>query len=324
MKKILLTFLILSTFPIKSNGQITLEENIVPAEFHIEYDSLNNINPTNIMALKGQTLFVKGGPFSKEYGFSFTFYEEKGFPSDRIKKNVYKGVTSNKMGYNLIVTPYDSVIGKYFLIKDVYENKKRFSNAYEYCLYVREKISGEDLYIYLDNVDSPTLGGLDDFIILGYYEKLKEKYIGKKYKSFGNNKFNDRSNIEQNIKAGTTFLCTDISISLGEHNNLCAILSNKQIGDIKGVILDNGIISNVIDEAEYSKWVKKYGKYYADLIIAKKVETGMNREMARLSWGTPDDINTTSGNFGTHEQWVYKDGNYLYFDNGKLTSIQNQ
>lgn len=47
--------------------------------------------------------------------------------------------------------------------------------------------------------------------------------------------------------------------------------------------------------------------------------------MCRESWGEPDDINRTTGSWGTHEQWVYGeyDCDYLYFENGVLTSIQN-
>lgn len=40
------------------------------------------------------------------------------------------------------------------------------------------------------------------------------------------------------------------------------------------------------------------------------------------SWGEPLDINTTTGSYGTHEQWVYGTS-YLYFENGILTTIQN-
>lgn len=41
------------------------------------------------------------------------------------------------------------------------------------------------------------------------------------------------------------------------------------------------------------------------------------------SWGAPKKINTTTTQYGVHEQWVYGGGNYLYFDDGILTSIQN-
>jgi len=69
--------------------------------------------------------------------------------------------------------------------------------------------------------------------------------------------------------------------------------------------------------------IKKYGKHYADLIIKGLVEIGMSKNMCIESWGNPEDINKTIGNYGVHEQWVYGDGDYLYFEDGKLTTIQN-
>ncbi len=41
------------------------------------------------------------------------------------------------------------------------------------------------------------------------------------------------------------------------------------------------------------------------------------------SWGKPKKVNRTTRASGVREQWVYGNGNYLYFDNGVLTSIQN-
>jgi hypothetical protein len=53
------------------------------------------------------------------------------------------------------------------------------------------------------------------------------------------------------------------------------------------------------------------------------VSIGMTKDEVRASsWGRPQNINTSVYRFGTHEQWVYGGGNYLYFENGVLTSIQ--
>jgi len=49
----------------------------------------------------------------------------------------------------------------------------------------------------------------------------------------------------------------------------------------------------------------------------------MTTEQARLAWGTPERINRTTTAAGTREQWVYGSGNYLYFDDGVLETIQN-
>jgi len=52
---------------------------------------------------------------------------------------------------------------------------------------------------------------------------------------------------------------------------------------------------------------------------------GMSPEQVtkETSWGKPNHINRTTTAYGVHEQWVYGGGNYLYFENGRLTAIQN-
>ena len=60
---------------------------------------------------------------------------------------------------------------------------------------------------------------------------------------------------------------------------------------------------------------------------------GITKETARIGmttqtvldcgWGEPDRVNRTVTATGVREQWVYDDGSYLYFDNGKLTAIQD-
>lgn len=50
---------------------------------------------------------------------------------------------------------------------------------------------------------------------------------------------------------------------------------------------------------------------------------GMSSKAAlKSAWGEPDKVNTTITSSGRREQWVYRDGSYLYFTNGVLTAIQ--
>lgn len=53
------------------------------------------------------------------------------------------------------------------------------------------------------------------------------------------------------------------------------------------------------------------------------VSIGMTQEeVIQSNWGRPEHVNRTVHSFGTHEQWVYGGGNYLYFEGGRLTSMQ--
>lgn len=71
--------------------------------------------------------------------------------------------------------------------------------------------------------------------------------------------------------------------------------------------------------------MEKYGcsEDIATLISRGQVMIGMTAEQCRASWGRPRDINRSTGTWGVHEQWCYGGRNYLYFEDGILTSIQN-
>lgn len=65
-----------------------------------------------------------------------------------------------------------------------------------------------------------------------------------------------------------------------------------------------------------------------DCILNKQIITGMTKEQVLVSWGAPNDINKNVGVWGVNEQWVYGqitrgNVNFLYFENGELTSWQD-
>lgn len=69
----------------------------------------------------------------------------------------------------------------------------------------------------------------------------------------------------------------------------------------------------------------KSAQKIVDTFRSKKrgASLGMTVEQVLLStWGKPKKINETITGGGHHEQWVYPGDQYLYFENGILTSIQ--
>ncbi|MCU6792568.1 copper amine oxidase N-terminal domain-containing protein [Paenibacillus sp. WQ 127069] len=59
----------------------------------------------------------------------------------------------------------------------------------------------------------------------------------------------------------------------------------------------------------------------------REISIGMNEDMVWYSWGTPYEKKSYSSNYGSTVQWIYKKSTYsfsfVYFKNGKVTSIQN-
>jgi len=79
-------------------------------------------------------------------------------------------------------------------------------------------------------------------------------------------------------------------------------------------------LSQVNPENRLEAMISKYGKNKGKLIASDKVWTSISYEMAIDSWGEPDDVQKTSLASGNTEKWIYPDGRYLYFKNGRLES----
>jgi len=82
-----------------------------------------------------------------------------------------------------------------------------------------------------------------------------------------------------------------------------------------------------IEPTEHHKKIIQIEKKKEALAAKNKkggVRIGMTAKQVRekTDWGSPESINSTITSNGTREQWVYGYGNYLYFRNGILESIQ--
>lgn len=58
-------------------------------------------------------------------------------------------------------------------------------------------------------------------------------------------------------------------------------------------------------------------------IKERKIRMGMTKEQVLLSWGYPNKVNRSVGEWGEHEQWCYPSSRYLYFENDVLTNWQD-
>lgn len=69
------------------------------------------------------------------------------------------------------------------------------------------------------------------------------------------------------------------------------------------------------------------GSEYQDSMVKavaeKKIAIGMTRAEAVFSLGTPQTVNNTTTSKGKREQWVYSLTNYVYVENGTVTSYQD-
>jgi hypothetical protein len=93
---------------------------------------------------------------------------------------------------------------------------------------------------------------------------------------------------------------------------------------MRGIPLDAGCLST-FSPTEIEAAQKKEAAKAIALKSKHGVRIGMTAKQVReqSNWGEPKSVNRTIAGNITHEQWVYGNGNYLYFSDGKLTSIQN-
>jgi len=62
---------------------------------------------------------------------------------------------------------------------------------------------------------------------------------------------------------------------------------------------------------------------FRKLILKGEICLGMNPVQVGLALGKPGHVNRTTHRGGVHEQWVYSNGFYVYFENGLVTAIQD-
>ena len=302
-----------------------------------EYDSLEDISFSNYKKLQGQTLYLKPNKTDKLVGcYPIVFYDHISSNSESIYKRRNDVST---------YTNYDAVSGKYYYVngfKTIF--KKEFSGEKEkFFLELEETDSHDDIYVEI----------VDDriskyFSVVGYITKMKEMHVGREYVTKIDNRGTDLvkglcsfkdGKTDYDIKHGEIFKCTDVSfwestpIYVYENNvhGKCFIdikYNNYYMKDVEIAEIEKKLSEESrkeIDkqiEKENAVLIAKYGRINGNLIIQGKVKIGFTKAMCIESWGEPKSINNTIGKYGTNEQWVYEDGNYLYFENGKLTTIQ--
>ena len=126
------------------------------------------------------------------------------------------------------------------------------------------------------------------------------------------------------------FMFVDEALKIKEKRDYIAILQEKENQEKYASLVKkygseyakfiNGL--SIKSREKFERLTPKYGKATAKMMVEGIVRIGWSKQMCIESWGEPEDINKTIGSWGTHEQWVYG-YNYLYFENGVLTAIQN-
>ena len=302
MKNLILLFICFASVSISSISQITTTSVSKAEEVKPSYNGEVNFLGKDVDSYVGQQLYLMPKHETlREYGYRDLMID--------YNKPSYDDSNKYKMG------EYSALTGKYFDVLEVIED-----GFLKYFLKLQETESGDVLYFKYSYNHERSF----PFLVVSYYEACNKKFIDKKLITRGNHLTRGWTSDEPmndmvtgniiSFEPGIEWTCEALTIE-EQWYTFSAILVND-IGEKVTISVDK------IEDSPYSKYVFFYddvldyiGTPSWDLIINAKIREGMTEEEAKLSWGKPDKINKSS----TGDQWVYG-SQYLYFDNGKLTS----
>lgn len=309
------------------------------------YDSTYTFVRGKLPALVGQQIqFLPNNSAKNRDGYTFfNLYRNKYEKLNPLYSTIYRS------------TKYDALVNKVFDIvgvDSIVDDNNLFRKV-DYRLRVVSPEYADTLYLSLPFIhESKTNYKIEKYvdfdehsfrnvIILGYFEKLRNRLANTSIKvRFPNNKNNSDDyvlfDIESNepinsIPLNTKLNILDIGVIDGtEYGGLKYILSKtdtpQYYAELNPLNFTGAtpITQSDKDRAEWERsMITKYGKTNGTLIIQGRVKIGFTKQMCKEAWGEPESINTSTGSWGSHEQWVYGLGTYLYFDNGRLSSIDN-
>lgn len=194
------------------------------------YDSIVNFLGEDYHKYIGQELYLLPKPESlREYGYRDFLIDFTKVNS--VKRNIYKE------GDNFS-TRYEELVGKYFEVLDIYNHPNYDSLNYKSTDYLyselkffklKEKASGDILYYKYDTRFEHKF----PFLVVGYFDKQREKYIGVNLTLNGRNWMdgNPLSDMNTGLKVSygedVQWTCVDVSVE-ERFYTLSMILENNK------------------------------------------------------------------------------------------------
>lgn len=205
---------------------------------------------------------------------------------------------------------------------------KTLSNTSPTPIIERYYVEADSLKGFLTKLDNKKIYGNNDYnFVINKLEKAKEclyiKLHGNSNKSQFTNLYRELDSLETELKK-IKFKIFVEERNLDWYSN--ELISSKETVRIGTIDSDNSITTYVVNP-KHRRAKKLYDKYKwtkEDCLTVSqgKINIGMTKEMVRVAWGNPEDINTTTTSYGTSAQWCYSNS-YVYFDEDIVTTIQN-
>ena len=155
------------------------------------------------------------------------------------------------------------------------------------------------------------------------------------------------------IVPGSTWLCTDVTLLKPTYKINYILKNDKEeqvaLTNLEGFIEESAYLKRELNKKlKYQQLLAKqkqqklykdenerkaaeklkiecsklFGQQNGDLIAQGKVKLNMTKEMCKYAWGAPLWSHKTTNVYGTHEDWYYRLGYSLHFENGILKRIE--
>ncbi len=152
----------------------------------------------------------------------------------------------------------------------------------------------------------------------GYDDSSTQKVLSYYCSSMDSERL--RKPINPNESFGTFEECNRSESLKGHHNEINKRLETaRENNRNKKLQVEGKRVSKIKEFVEKNSQYKSFMK----TAVEQKISMGMPEELVVLSWGKPQRVNTTVTKRRVHKQMVYGRRNYVYLDNGVVTSWQN-
>ncbi len=320
------------------------------AQKGLQYDSLSNFVGQNPSLYKGQTLYIKENAAAQAAKGYEGFGISPDFDRGPYGRNVYAPV---KSASGTTVSNYQKLKDQYVTVTNVYTHTNEAStrNAISNYLQLVDN-DGETFYYGYDAFTPESFN--NTFVVVGFFEKSKSALIGHEFLFTGR----ETQSVENykglrdlasgskrtDVKANTSWRCTDVSIDDSANPRVVAVLENPDLGKVYVAVEDlqntsspnakfttSGAVAAMAaadkqrssdQQRAYNdrlaEYQARFGETNGKLIADGKVAEGMTKEMVTLAKGTPINSSNFKQNNVDVEQWNYDDGWSFYFRNGKV------
>lgn len=354
MKNVILCFFFLPALCFSQIGERKIAEAIIthPSKYDPSENFKHHHNLVDYKMYIGQEFYVIPANSNsicnykdEMFGKCLIYKTPKPYKTGRMKKERYM---TNYKAYDNHITPYDSVAGKTFKVIGFDENlSKKITDGYNELYFLLLEKNESDTLIWTPKITHLTYPF--SILILSYLEKIKKDYIGKYFFAkktmlnstdispsppYYRNLVNINTGNPVSIDEAEIWVCNDVSLlsifTINCVKEPMMIFENSKKQEIAVSFFKDGLgdprrkpsLNDFMTIERFNLLKNEYGEEVAALILTQKVRPGMTDKMCIESWGHPIEVNKAIKESTVYELWVYKNVD-LYFENGKLISIEN-